>query len=110
MRRVSETLSGRATYLVLWHLTRREQLGFGATGPWTQLLAARDRDWSDILAADPAPPESWQDLARRGGYPPAAFHPADDDAPALWFAGYTTTYLERHLQEPAAIRHPADLR
>src|SRR3954469_1977555 len=44
-RRVSETLAGRATYLVLWPLTRREQLGFGATGPWAELFAARDREW-----------------------------------------------------------------
>jgi len=110
MRRVSETLAGRATYLVLWPLTRREQLGFGSTGPWTELLAADDREWRDVLVSDPAPPEPWREVARRGGYPPVAAQPADDDARSLWFAGYTTTYLERDLQELAAIDNLADFR
>ena len=110
MRRVSETLAGRAAYLVLWPMTRREQLGFGAAGSWSQLLATRDREWLDAIRADPAPPESWRDLARRGGYPTVATQLPDDDARALWFAGYTTTYLERDLQDLAAIDNLADFR
>jgi hypothetical protein len=32
MRRVSEALAGRARYLTLWPMTRREQLGAGTGG------------------------------------------------------------------------------
>ena len=32
MRQVSESLAGRASYLTLWPMTRREQLGLGRGG------------------------------------------------------------------------------
>lgn len=110
MRNVSESLAGRASYLTLWPMTRREQLGFGAAGPWDALLAARDKDWIDVIAADPAPPEPWRDLARRGGYPTPATELDDDEDRALWFSGYITTYLERDLQELSAIDNLGDFR
>src|SRR6188472_2736813 len=44
MRQVSESLAGRASYLTLWPMTRREQLGLGRAGAWPELLAARDDD------------------------------------------------------------------
>jgi uncharacterized protein len=34
MQRVSESLAGRASYLTLWPMTRREQLGLGRCGLW----------------------------------------------------------------------------
>jgi uncharacterized protein len=34
MRRVSESLAGRASYLTLWPMTRREQRGLGKCGRW----------------------------------------------------------------------------
>ena len=34
MRQVSESLAGRASYLTLWPLTRREQRGLGSAGRW----------------------------------------------------------------------------
>src|SRR5262245_11325574 len=49
MRRVSESLAGRATYLTLWPLTRREQRGLGRCGVWDELLAAPDDQWRDLL-------------------------------------------------------------
>jgi predicted AAA+ superfamily ATPase len=110
MRNVAETLAGRATYLTLWPMTRREQLGLGAAGPWERLLSARDKDWIDVISADPAPPEPWRDLARRGGYPTPATELDDDEDRALWFSGYITTYLERDLQELSAIDNLADFR
>src|SRR4029077_13436090 len=45
MRRISETLAGRAAYLTLWPLTRREQLGLGPGGAWPRLFQARDEEW-----------------------------------------------------------------
>src|SRR4051812_23370861 len=44
MQRISESLAGRAAYLTLWPLTRREQLGIGTAGAWTRLFEARDED------------------------------------------------------------------
>jgi hypothetical protein len=43
---------GRAGLLTLWPMTRREQLGQGRAGLWTELLDARDADWPDLLSAD----------------------------------------------------------
>lgn len=37
MRRVSESLAGRASYLTLWPMTRREQCGEGRCGRWDAL-------------------------------------------------------------------------
>ena len=38
MRQVSESLAGRASYLTLWPMTRREQHGLGRCGRWEELL------------------------------------------------------------------------
>src|SRR5712692_11213778 len=69
MHQVSETLAGRATYLTLWPMTRREQLGLGRAGIWQELLEAKDSDWEEVVAAQQIGPEDWHQLARRGGYP-----------------------------------------
>ena len=42
MRQVSESLAGRASYLTLWPMTRREQRGLGRGGIWEELLNAPD--------------------------------------------------------------------
>ena len=34
MQGISESLAGRASYLTLWPMTRREQLGLGRCGLW----------------------------------------------------------------------------
>ena len=57
MRQVSESLAGRASYLTLWPMTRREQLGLGRGGIWEELLKARDEEWLDLVAAQPDQPE-----------------------------------------------------
>ena len=49
MRQVAETLAGRASYLSLWPMSRREQLGLGTCGMWEELVAAPDAAWSDIV-------------------------------------------------------------
>ena len=54
MRKVSESLAGRASYLTLWPLTRREQSGLGRCGIWEELLSADDTDWLDLVQAQPA--------------------------------------------------------
>jgi hypothetical protein len=110
MRRVSETLAGRASYLTLWPMTRREQLGLGCCGIWQDLLDARDDEWLDVVASDDTGQEDWRRLARRGGYPVPALTLASADARRTWFDGYTRTYLERDLQDLAAIVNLPDLR
>lgn len=110
MHRISESLAGRAAYLTLWPFTRREQLGAGAAGAWSRLFEAGDEDWQEILASEEAPPEDWRALALRGGYPIPAHELADPQARALWFDGYTRTYLERDLQDLSAISSLVDFR
>lgn len=110
MRRVSETLAGRAAYLTLWPMTRREQLGLGRAGIWQELLDAKDEEWPDLIAAQRFDREDWTTLARRGGYPVPAVDLPSDDARRMWFAGYTQTYLERDVQVLAAITTLPDLR
>src|SRR6476661_7903139 len=83
MQRISESLAGRAAYLTLWPMTRREQLGAGAAGAWTRLFEAEDRSWRDLLEAETAEPEDWRDLARRGGYPIPSHELADPETRAL---------------------------
>src|SRR5262249_27189749 len=38
MQRVSESLAGRASYLTLWPMTRREQRALGRCGVWSELI------------------------------------------------------------------------
>jgi predicted AAA+ superfamily ATPase len=110
MRRVSESLAGRASYLTLWPMTRREQRGEGCAGRWEELLAAPDEAWRDLLAADDAEPEDWRALARRGGFPTPALELRNATERAIWFDGYVRTYLERDLQDLAAISALPDFR
>lgn len=110
MRGVSESLAGRAAYLTLWPMTRREQLGFGTSGVWDALLEAKESDWPALLREETAPEESWLDLARRGGFPSPALELDTPDDRAVWFDGYARTYLERDLQDLASIASLPDFR
>ena len=93
MRRIAESLAGRASYLTLWPMTRREQRGTGTGGRWEQLLQARDEEWLDVLADGPDEPDDWRALARRGGFPVPAVHLRTAADRAIWFDGYVRTYL-----------------
>ena len=103
MKRVSESLAGRASYLTLWPMTRREQLGMGRCGVWEELLDTPDDDWRDLLAAQPDEPDDWRALALRGGFPTPALHLENAEDRATWFDGYIRTYLERDLQDVTNI-------
>lgn len=110
MRQISESLAGRASYLTLWPMTRREQSGLGRCGLWEELLAARDHEWLDLLAAQPDTPEDWRALARRGGFPTPVVHLKTAHERTVWFDGYVRTYLERDLQGLSAIAALPDFR
>jgi predicted AAA+ superfamily ATPase len=100
---VKESLAGRASYVDLQPLTRREQLAFGSSGIWSELLVTSADQWRELVEAQTAPDEPWADLARRGGYPTPAYQYTDDEDRRIWFDGYLRTYLERDIAEIAAI-------
>ena len=110
MRNVSESLAGRATYLTLWPMTRREQRGLGRAGIWEELLANDDDEWPELVRTQAAEEEDWRELSRRGGYPTPAIELESEAARATWFAGYVRTYLERDLQEISSVSALPDLR
>ena len=104
MRGVSETLAGRAVYVTLWPMTRREAAGSGAVGKWDVFVDEPVANWVDALAGDSCPgTTSWPQLALRGGYPVPALSLPSGATRAAWFEGYLRTYLERDLQQLAAI-------
>jgi len=110
MRQVSESLAGRASYLTLWPMTRREQAGLGRCGLWEDLLAAPDAEWLELLSGQPDTPEDWRALARRGGFPTPAVHMRTTRDRSIWFDGYVRTYLERDLQDLSTIAALPDFR
>ena len=103
MDKVSESLAGRASYLTLWPMTRREQLGLGSGGVWEELLTAPEDDWPELLSAQDVEPEDWVGLARRGGFPSPAIQMRSHQERTIWFDGYIRTYLERDLMGLSAI-------
>ncbi len=122
MRRIGETLAGRASYVTLWPFTRRERLGLGHTGIWSELLAADFSRWPQVVEASGAAydaaaggarnthAQDWRTAARLGGFPVPAYELTDQDARARWFSGYVQTYLERDLQTLRAVENLADFR
>jgi uncharacterized protein len=110
MRGVSESLAGRASYLTLWPMTRREQRGEGRCGLWEELMATPDEGWLDLLASQPDEPEDWHALARRGGFPTPSVHLRTPRERTIWFDGYVRTYLERDLQDLSSIDALPDFR
>ncbi|HXH14414.1 MAG TPA: AAA family ATPase, partial [Alphaproteobacteria bacterium] len=51
LRRIGETLAGRAAYVTLWPLTAGELEGRGRTGRWGELLAVPAAAWRGVLEA-----------------------------------------------------------
>ncbi len=110
MSRVSESLAGRASYLTLWPMTRREQTGVGRCGVWEGLIEAPDKEWLDVVVESRGAREDWRALARRGGFPFPAVHLDSAADRAIWFDGYVQTYLERDLQALSSIAALPDFR
>jgi predicted AAA+ superfamily ATPase len=110
MKQVSESLAGRASYLTLWPMTRREQRGLGRCGRWEELQTTPDTEWREMLAGEKESAEDWRMLARRGGFPTPALELATAADRRIWFDGYVRTYLERDLQDLASISALPDFR
>lgn len=110
MQRVRDTLAGRASYVPVWPMTRREQRGEGRAGLWGELLASPVADWFELVKSPDEEPVEWQELARRGSHPTPALELTSQDDRRIWFAGYVQTYLERDLQDLSAITEVVDFR
>ena len=110
MGRVSESLAGRASYLTLWPMTRREQKGLGRCGIWERLFEAADDQWPEVVSESGSTEDDWRALARRGGFPVPAVHLDTPEDRAIWFDGYVQTYLERDLQALSSIAALPDFR
>jgi predicted AAA+ superfamily ATPase len=110
MRAASESLAGRATYLRLGPLTESEKAGRSEVPPWRTWLEASDpqRIVRTIADRPVAAGRAWTERACEGGYPPVLSLALTGRA--RWFDGYIATYLERDLQQLAAIDSLADFR
>jgi predicted AAA+ superfamily ATPase len=110
MERVSESLAGRAAYLRLWPLTRRERLGLGRAGIWSELLETPVVDWERLIRDQDVPADIWQEAVAEGGFPVPAYELETQDDRARWFDGYVETYVERDLQTLSRIENLGDFR
>lgn len=110
MKRIGDSLAGRAHYLRLWPMTRGEQLGLGTTGAWDVFFEQDVQRWLDVIRAGKAEPANWRTYSARGGFPEitAAADELSPEDRALWFDGYITNYLERDLRDLAAVADLAD--
>jgi uncharacterized protein len=92
---VSETLAGRAVYLTLFPMTRRE----------IRRQTQRPSLLMRLLAEGHFPQGSVQPISNSeillGGLPPVCLEPEQD--PELWFRGYVQTYIERDVRQLSQI-------
>lgn len=109
MRQVADSLAGRAGYLALQPMTRRELLGFGSTGLWSRFFDTPFESWRDAFTDEDAIPGDWRDLASRGGFPVPSLQ-LNPETRDNWFTGYIATYLERDLRDISAIADLTDFR
>jgi uncharacterized protein len=108
MKGIGDSLAGRAHYLRLWPMTRREQSGQGKVGNWESLFTHPVSDWLERLKQEESVPADWRSSCARGGFPEVATGEVPAADRALWFDGYVTTYLERDLRDLAAVADLAD--
>lgn len=99
LRHVSESLAGRALYLTLHPMNRREIAKMTATPPALFQFLATGR-WPEARQINPL---ALREVIR-GGMPVVSLHRSQD--PSLWFRGYEQTYLERDVR---ALSQVADL-
>ena len=92
---VSETLAGRAVYLTLHPLTRREIRGQTRRKP--MLLRFFEDQSLPRASADPVRPAE----ILLGGLPPVCLEPKSDSQ--MWLRGYVQTYVERDLRQLSQV-------
>lgn len=103
LRQAAESLAGRAYYLTLHPLTRRERAGLGEAGSWPLFFEHPPGRWRDAVEAIPARPFDWVEACRVGGFPTPALELTTEEERRFWFAGYVATWLERDLRDLAMV-------
>jgi len=110
MRRVSESLAGRAIYLTLLPMSVREKRGVPDALPWRIIVNAKSiNEITAALTGAPQTKEDWAESSVIGGYPSVVLAESQDER-TRWFEGYVRTYLERDLQDVASISALIDFR
>jgi len=92
---VSETLAGRAVYLTLHPMTRRERKGNIKDPPFLTKFMNNQHD----LSGKAKPVSDTEVLT--GGLPPVCLRPAEDVSE--WFRGYIQTYVDRDVRQLSQI-------
>ena len=108
MKQVADSLTGRATYVRLRSMTRRETLSQAAAGAWDVLLAQPAERWVKALAALALPPADWREQVRAGGFPWPAVHLTHAKERTAWFASYIQAHLDRDVREITQIENALD--
>lgn len=105
MHRVSESLAGRAIYLVLHPLTMGE---INQVAPSNILFRILDGDWLEEGLLPREPPDPIESLLR--GFMPNLLTLNSSRAWTRWWDGYIATYLERDLRQISQIANLVDFR
>ncbi len=105
MGKVSESLAGRAVYLVLDPLTHGEMQGQPAPSLMGDALAGR---WPPDETLPAAPPDPLPLLLR--GFMPALLQLETPESWLRWWDGYVATYLERDLRQMSQVESLVDFR
>ncbi|MBM4431930.1 MAG: ATP-binding protein, partial [Chloroflexi bacterium] len=105
MGKVSESLAGRAVYLVLDPLTLGELHGQPPPTLLADSLAGR---WPEERTLPEAPPDPLP-LLQRGLMPALLPLPTPEDH-LRWWEGYVATYLERDLRQMSQVESLVDFR
>lgn len=110
MKNVQESLSGRASYVTLWPLTRGERMGAGRAGQWTALFETPPSRWRELLESAPAYDYAdWREVVRLSHYPPVRVTGMTADQQADWLQGYIEAFLAYDIAELSALSKPLDL-
>jgi predicted AAA+ superfamily ATPase len=104
MRRVTESLAGRAYYLELLPLTWGEEHGHAVAGNFASLWQTEHRIPETSVGPIPALP-----FLLRGFMPKLAAFSGHDEV-LNWLEGYVRTYLERDLRELSQVDSLVDFR
>lgn len=110
MEQVSESLAGRAVYLDLYPMTRRERMGQGTVGAWGDLVERGPDHWVEDLAERESEDADWVEAASTGGFPVPSLLLKSGEDRRIWFQGYVQTYLERDLQQLSSVDRLVEFR
>ncbi len=113
LKRSSERLAGRATYLNLRPMTESEKRGRPEDERWSFMLGSatiEDARSHAIYATPKGAPIDWRRAVLEGGFPEAALNP-DPAARSRWFDAYADTFVHRDMRDLARVADlPAFLR